>query len=182
MKKWTGLKRILPLLLSCTLVFSTPVYASSDRFTIFRVPCYDGFKSYERGILENGRCIFHKNTRQYELQKMAQSTKTGFRMVNRRYLVAVGSRFTEEIGQYVTIVLKNGKRIPCIVGDLKADKDTDESNTFTKNGCCSEFIVDIRRLGEDLKDGGDISEYKQSWDSPVSAIIVHDQNVFSDTE
>ena len=101
-------------------------------------------------------------------------------MVNRRYLVAVGSRFTDNIGQYVTLVLKNGKRIPCIVGDLKADKDTDESNTFTENGCCSEFIVDIRRLNEDLKDGGDISDYKTTWDSPVSAIIVHDQNAFTD--
>lgn len=160
--------------------FSTPAAAATGSTTVYRVPAYNGFKSYERGILENGKCIFHKNTRQRELQTMARSTKTGFRRVNKRYLVAVGTRISDDVGQYITLVLKNGTNIPCIVGDIKADRDTDETNTFTANGCCSEFIVDIRRLSDKLKEGGNISEYKETWDSPVTAIIVHDENVFTE--
>ncbi len=165
------------------LLSAVPVFASTEKSTLFMVPEYDGFKSYERGILENGRTIFHKDTKQYELQKMAKTTKNGFRRVNKRFLVAVGTRFTDKVGQYITIVLKNGTEIPCVVGDIKADKDTDKTNTFSKNGCCSEFIVDIRRLKENVKDNGDVSEIRKSWDSPVSMIIVHDENVFTkDTE
>ncbi len=162
------------------LLSAVPVFASPGKSTVYKVPEYDGFKSYERGVLENGRTIFHKNTKQYELQKLAKTTKNGFRRVNKRFLVAVGTRFTDKVGQYITIVLKNGTEIPCVVGDIKADKDTDKSNTFSENGCCSEFIVDIRRLKENVKDKGDVSEIRKSWDSPVSIIIVHDQNVFTD--
>jgi len=173
------LYKFISLTIFAVILLSLSVYASTEKSTAYFVPEYDGFKSYERGVLENGHCIFHKNTRQYELQKMAKTTTNGFRRVNKRFLVAVGTRFTDKVGQYITIVLKNGTEIPCVVGDIKADKDTDESNTFSENGCCSEFIVDIRRLNEAVRDHGDVSDIRKSWDSPVSIIIVHDENIFS---
>ena len=99
------LKRLLStILIMAILLQSVSAWASSRKNTIYKVPKYNGFKSYERGILENGKIIFKKGTKQYRLQKMAK-TKDGFRKVKGRYLIAVGSRFTKNIGQYVTLVL-----------------------------------------------------------------------------
>ncbi len=164
------------LVLILMVLQSTTVFAVEKK-KIYKIPEYNGFKSYERGILENGKTIFHKGTKQFELQKRAK-TRNGFRKVKGRYLVAIGSRFTKNIGQYVTLILENGYKIPCIVGDQKADQDTDASHTFTENECCSEFIVDMRTLDEDIKEKGDVSNFRKAWDSPVSAIIVYEKNVF----
>lgn len=157
---------------------SFPVYANAEKAKVFPVPSYNGFKSFERGIRANGSILFHKGTKQYDVQAMAE-TEDGFRKVNGRYLVAVGSRFTSNIGQYIALVLDSGVAIPCIVGDQKADSDTDATNTFTRNSCCSEFIVDIRTLEENIKSKGDVSYYRKDWDSPVTKIIVYDTNLFS---
>jgi len=172
-KKLTAFLLCIALIMLQTLTVS----AEAERKKIFKIPQYNGFKSYERGILEDGKTIFHEGTRQFELQKRAK-TRKGFRTVRGRYLVALGSRFTKNIGQYVTLILENGYKIPCIVGDQKADRDTDDSHTFTENECCSEFIVDMRTLNQDIKEKGDVSGFRKAWDSPVSAIIVYEKNVF----
>ncbi len=174
-------KKLVLLLIAAAILKAgaVPVPASPVQDPkVFDVPAYNGLKSYERGIKGNGGILFTQGTKQYQLQSVAE-TENGFRKVNGRYLVAVGSHFTDKIGQYITLMLDSGIAIPCIVGDQKADGDTDSSNIFTANSCCSEFIVDARTLDGDIKTRGDVSAYRPEWDSPVSSIIVYDVNFFT---
>ena len=65
------------------------------------------------------------------------------RMVDDRYLVALGTYYKATIGQYLDIALEDGTIIPCILGDVKSDRDTDENNQYQKyDKSVMEFIVD----------------------------------------
>lgn len=70
-------------------------------------------------------------------------TKTGIRMVDGRYCIALGSYYTHNVGQKVDLVFKDGTVVNCIIGDCKADIHTDSTNSFhTQDGSVAEFIVD----------------------------------------
>lgn len=65
------------------------------------------------------------------------------RMVDGRYLIALGTYYTDTIGQYVDILLEDGTVIPCMLGDVKADTHTDENHQYQKwDKSVMEFIVD----------------------------------------
>ena len=131
------------------------------------------FKSYM-----GYKAITNRSSSQYRLQhEYATTGSYGIRQVNDRYCIAVGTRFKAEIGQYLDLVLKNGTIIPCILGDIKANRDTDTTNTFTVNGCCSEFIVDSSVLISAIKNSGNVSSATEEWDSPVEKIRVYSINV-----
>lgn len=100
-------------------------------------PYYRGFKSYEPYDLITAQSI------QLCLQYQAVTDSNGFRLLDGRYLVAVGTFCNAPCGTYIDLILENGVLIPCIVGDIKADVHTDETNIFTvASMCASEFIVD----------------------------------------
>lgn len=110
-----------------------------------------------------------------EINRLASPDQDGFMMLDDRYLIAVGSRFDTEPGQYMDLVLENGVVIPCIMGDLKADQDTDSTNTFTyQSRCCSEFIIDKNTIRSDIYQRGNASLKMSMWDSPVVSIIVYE--------
>jgi len=110
------------------------------------------------------------------INRLASPDHDGFMKLDNRYLIAVGSRFDTKIGQYMDLVLENGVVIPCIMGDLKADKDTDRTNTFTYHSrCCSEFIIDKKTIRADIYERGNASLKISIWDSPVKEIIVYDE-------
>jgi hypothetical protein len=141
----------------------------------YTIPAHDDFKSYMGYEL-----ITDQSSNQYFLQdNHAYTGNYGIRMVGNRYCVAVGSYFNTEIGQYFDLVLENGIIIPCVMGDLKADKDTDSSNIFTSNGCCSEFIVDSATLHSTAKLTGNISDLNENWNSPVIKIKVYSNNILN---
>ena len=129
-------------------------------------------KSYE------SYTVFSKSSNQYELQQMATTDSKGLRKVNDRYCVALGTKFTSDIGQYFDLVLDNGVVIPCVLGDIKDDRHTDKTNTYTvSNGCVSEFIVDIKSLDTTGKTNGNVSDIYNLWDSHVVQIIIYDYNI-----
>lgn len=70
--------------------------------------------------------------------------KTGLRMYQGRYCIAVGSGYTQKIGSKIDLVMEDGSIIQCVLGDCKADKDTDaETHTYCKwDGSVAEFIID----------------------------------------
>ena len=139
----------------------------------YEVPSSKGFKSYM-----GYKAITNRSSNQYKLQHdFAETGDYGIRQVNDRYCIAVGTHFKAEIGQYIDLILKNGTIIPCILGDVKANGDTDASNIFTRNGCCSEFIVDSSALISSIKNSGNVSSATEEWDSPVATIRVYDVNV-----
>lgn len=133
---------------------------------------HSGLKSYM-----SYKALTSKSSYQYKLQQKADTDNNGFRKINRRYCVAVGTAFNAQVGQYLDVSLENGTIIECVVGDIKADEDTDKSNTFTKNGCCLEFIVDIRYLDETCKVMGDCSNLYNEWDSPCREYCIYDINI-----
>ena len=145
-------------------------------FREFTIPDYPGFKSYM-----DYRSVNIPTAIQYKLLTIHGYTDNGFRKVNGRYCIAVGSYFNTSIGQYIDLILENGVVIQCIMGDLKADVHTDKTNMFTSlNTCCSEFIVDTKSLDPYVAKTGNISNSSPSWNSPVKYIRVYDKNFFDD--
>lgn len=132
-------------------------------------PKTSGLKSYMPY-----KAITSVSSPQYKLQQQAYTGNHGIRMVNGRYCVALGSFYTNKIGQNFDLVLENGTVIPCVLADQKADKDTNGSNQVTShNGCMSEFIVDSNSLDRTAKKMGDISYCEECWKSPVKQIILY---------
>lgn len=120
--------------------------------------------------------ITDKTSNQYALQQMSYTDEMGFRKINNRYCVAIGTAFEAPVGQIFNVELDNGEIIPCIVGDIKDDRDTDASNVFTSQGCCLEFIVDIPRLDGIIKTLGDCSSKCDEWNSPCFQYVIYDIN------
>ena len=122
--------------------------------------------------------LFNRVSKQYALQQMAYTNEVGLRMVGDRYCVALGTAFTDQIGQQFDLVLENGTIIPCVLGDVKADVHTDATNTYTlSNGCVSEFLIDNGALRHDVRYSGDVSNAYEEWDSSVVEIVVLDCNM-----
>ena len=139
--------------------------------TTYNVPKNRGYKCGEYYT-----AITSKSSPQYKLQhQYAYTGNYGIRMVNGRYCVAIGSYFKCTIGQYFTLVLKNGTKIECVKGDEKADKDTDYKNIFSGNGCMSEFLIS-KSLIPAARLMGDISYCNEKWKSPVVKLIVYKKN------
>lgn len=142
------------------------------------------YKSYELSVNKGfkswmGHRCFSSRSNQGQLQLIAETDKNGLRVVNGRYTVAIGSHFNCDIGQYFDIVLKNGTIIPAVCGDQKADIHTDSTNVYSRNGCCTEFIVDSRSLNSKAKTSGDISSIYNEWDSSVVEIRVYALNALN---
>ena len=137
-----------------------------------KVTSSNGFKSYMAYTT-----ITKKNSNQYKLQQWAHTDGQGFRILEGRFLIAVGTGVGAKVGQFVDVVLKNGTHIPAIVGDIKSDVDTDASNMFCSNGCCTEFIVDNKTLVSSVRTSGDCSSANAAWQSPVVAINVLDKSM-----
>ena len=141
-------------------------------FVMYDVPKTRGFKSYMPYT-----AITNKKSKQYKLQQIASTGAYGIRVVDSRYLVAIGTAFNAEVGTYIDLILEDGFVIPCIVGDVKADKHTDSSNMITlHNGCVSEFLIDSKTLHKSIKKSGDVSSCNENWNGCVRAIVVYSKS------
>lgn len=118
--------------------------------------------------------IKDKTSNQYKLQQLAYTDDVGFRKIDDRYCVAIGTAFNASVGQIFDAKLENGTVIKCIVGDIKANKDTDIDNIFTSQGCCLEFIVDTKKLDGIIKTLGDCSSKSDEWSSPCVQYTIYD--------
>lgn len=139
--------------------------------TYYDVQPMSTFKSYM-----GYKCITSVTSPQYILQQDAYDGDYGIRMIDNRYCVAIGSRFDCNIGQYFDIILSNGTEIKCIKADEKADRDTDETNTYTvkSNYCCTEFVVNTSLLIQKVKRCGSLGVI-DGWDSEVCGIRVYNK-------
>lgn len=102
------------------------------------------------------------------------TAKNGLRMYKDRYLIAVGSYYKARVGQYVDVVLENGNVLPCVVGDAKADRDTNANNSVGGDGSVAEFIVDTSSLSRAVRSSGDVSSLSSRFNSKVVGIKVYD--------
>lgn len=162
---------VITVITVITALIVTPFTSNAKTLeftTEYDIPNNRGFKSYM-----DYKALNDKESAQYELQQSAETNEEGLRVFEECYCIAVGSYIEPEIGQKIDLVLENGTVINCIVGDVKADSDTDKDNIFTPNGCCSEFIIDNSKLDTDVKNMGNVSFLKDEWNSPVVKIISH---------
>ena len=90
--------------------------------------------------------VTSKSSNQYKLlysDKAYTDERTGLRMYDGRYCIAVGTAYASKIGTKIDVVLENGKILNCILGDVKSDAHTDSSHQFHAiDGSVVEFIVD----------------------------------------
>ena len=158
---------------SIAYMYKDYVSKTKRAYKEFDVPANSGFKSFM-----DYRCITATRSKQYQLQhSVAYTGNYGIRQIDGRYCVAIGSYFTTEIGTYFDLVLANGTVISCILGDAKADQDTDSSNIITEhNGCLSEFMVDTPSLYSEAKRMGNISYCDEKWNRPVVKIRVYEED------
>ena len=141
-------------------------------FVMYDIPKTRGFKSYMPYT-----AITNKKSKQYKLQQIASTGAYGIRVVDSRYLVAIGTAFNAEVGTYIDLILEDGFVIPCIVGDVKSPRHTDSSNMITMhNGCVSEFIIDSKALHKSIKKSGDVSSCNENWNGCVRAIVVYSKS------
>lgn len=153
--------------------------ASYTEITIPSSPHYTGTKKYE-----SYTAITNTSTRNYKIthSMYTETDEHGFRKIDNRYIIAVGSGVCFTIGTYMDVILANGTLIECIMGDGKADAHTDSAtHIFTavnNNYCCTEFIVDTKKLDSTVKKMGDCSYLFGNWKSPVKSIRVYNKNWF----
>ena len=144
-------------------------------YKVYDLPKY--YPYYGQKAYENYTAITNRFSKQYKIEEVAHTDEYGFRIYDDRYLIAIGTYFNAPVGTYIDVELENGVIIPCIVGDIKADVDTEANNVYSLTcGCASEFIVDGYKINPYTR--GDVSSIFEDWESPVVHIIVYEHNFF----
>ena len=115
---------------------------------------YNMFKSYM-----SYRAISSTGSPQYRLQCRAYTDyKTGVRMVDGRYCIAVGPKVATKIGTKLELIYKGGKKVPAIVADQKAGTIDGYRHP---DGSAVEFVVDNSALPRCARLMGDMSALKK---------------------
>lgn len=153
-------------------------YISNDYITTekpeyrdYSAPGNSSFKAYM-----SYRAITSTRSPQYRVCHLeAYTGNYGIRQVDGRYCIAIGTYYGTEIGRRVDVILSNGTVIPCITGDVKADRDTDSANRQTSHdGSVVEFIIDSNALVSRVKRSGNISSCDPSWEGDVETIRIYE--------
>ena len=78
---------------------------------------------------------------------------TGFRMYKGRYCIAIGQGYTKQIGTKIDLVLDDGSILKCVLGECKANRDTDaKTHTYCfRDGSVAEFIIDNQYFNTNTK-------------------------------
>ena len=127
--------------------------------------CDTSFKAYM-----DYSCITDDTTVQWELQQKAYTNEYGLRKVGTDYCVAVGSYYSETVGERFKITLENDNEFTVIISDLKKDEHTDSTNRYSpvydENGefysaNVLEFIVDTDQLHSMVTTLGTVSYYDE---------------------
>lgn len=127
--------------------------------------CDTSFKAYM-----DYSCITDDTTMQWELQQKAYTNEYGLRKIGTDYCVAVGSYYSETVGERFKITLENDNEFTVIISDLKKDEHTDSSNRYSpvydENGefysaNVLEFIVDTDQLHSMVTTLGTVSYYDE---------------------
>lgn len=90
---------------------------------------------------------------------------------NNRYCIAIGTGYTKNIGDRVTLVLADGSVVRCVVGALKAPVHTDSSNRFdVADGSVAEFIVD-KKVFNSVKDGSGTVNFIDGMEGEIIKVV-----------
>lgn len=114
---------------------------------------YKDFKSYM-----SYKAITNNSSKQYALQQQATTNENGFRCIDGKPLVAVGTGWGLSVGDSAVVHCDNGNSFEVVIGDIKADIHTlSDNKTTASNNCRCEFIVDMSSLNPTVKRRGNVS-------------------------
>lgn len=135
-------------------VESTP----EEALTVFDSGISFNFHSYM-----DYRKITHTNSKQYELQQECWTDELGLRRHGSDYVIALGTYFSDTVGDRFKVHLDNGNTFYATVGDIKADSTTDETNAYVpidgETGNMIEFIIDDKAANTNMLMLGTVSYY-----------------------
>lgn len=130
----------------------------------YDIPDYDtSFKTYM-----DYRKITDKSSAQYMLQMESYTDNMGLRKYEDHYIVAMGTYYSDNVGDTFKITLDNEKSFNVIIGDIKANCHTDSKNMYSPvydnndnliSANVIEFIVDTKELDRSVKKLGTVSAY-----------------------
>lgn len=106
-----------------------------------------------------------KSSPQYKLlnsKKCYTDSKTGIRMVDDCYCIALGSYYGSKIGTKYKITLSSGKTFKAILCDQKANRHTDSKNQYAmRNKDIVEFYVQKGKIPKGVRgDYGKLEQFK----------------------
>lgn len=141
------------------------MYNIDNNYTnIMSVPnCDTSFKTYM-----DYRTITDITSAQYMLQMEAYTDDMGLRKYEDHYIVAMGTYYSDNVGDTFKITLDNDTSFNVIIGDIKADCHTDSKNMYSPvydedgnfvSANVIEFIVDTKKLDRSVKKLGTIEVY-----------------------
>lgn len=146
-----------------------------------KVPnCDTSFKAYM-----SYKCITNKASDQYKLQLSAWTDDMGLRRVDNYYLVAMGTYYSNTIGDKFRITLEGDKTFDVMIGDIKADIHTDKNNMYSpvydsngkfRSANVIEFIIDTKSVDRKVKLMGDVSAYEEFKGNIVKIERICDSN------
>lgn len=137
---------------------------SKNDIKVCYIPNYDtSFKTYM-----DYRKITDKSSAQYMLQMESYTDDMGLRKYEDHYVVAMGTYYSDNVGDTFKITLDNKKSFNVIIGDIKADCHTDSQNMYSPvydnnsnliSANVIEFIVDTKKIDRSVKKLGTVSAY-----------------------
>ncbi|MDR0903731.1 MAG: hypothetical protein LBM59_03790 [Ruminococcus sp.] len=119
---------------------------------------FKAYMSYEK--------ITDKTAPQWHYRQNAWTDINGLRRVGSDYLVAMGTYYTENVGERFKITLDTGNVFTVTIGDIKNPAHTDRNNMYTSvkdnygnfySANVIEFIVDTDKLDSYAKKLGTVS-------------------------
>lgn len=153
----------VPIAKTCLIEIPEPEQEAEIKLEV--PDCDTSFKAYM-----DYNCITDDTTKQWELQQTAYTDKYGLRKIGTDYCVAVGSYYSETVGERFKITLDSDNEFTVIISDLKKDEHTDSSNRYSpvydENGDfysanIIEFIVDVEQLHSMVTTLGTVSYYSE---------------------
>lgn len=132
--------------------------------TVEEVPSvFDSGISFNFHSYMDYRKITHTDSKQYELQQECWTDELGLRRHGSDYVVALGTFFSNTVGDRFKVYLDNGNTFYATVGDIKADSATDEMNAYVpidnETGNMIEFIIDDKAANTNMLMLGTVSYY-----------------------
>lgn len=107
------------------------------------------------------RTITDRKSAQWQLQQQAKTNENGFRMIDGKYLIAIGTYYSYKCGDEYRITLEDGTVFEAIIGDIKDPRHTNRTNQYVPlkdgKGNVIEFIVDTRKMKRSVLMVGDVS-------------------------
>ena len=120
-------------------------------------PSNNDFKSYMPYT-----AITNESSKQWKLQQQAYTNGEGIRCINGMPLVAIGTGWGLSVGDIALVTCDNGNNFKVIIGDIKANADTQTNNQTTSfNNCRCEFIVDVDKLNSYVKQIGNMAALEE---------------------